>query len=289
MKTVLVTGGRGALAQGVARYLGETGTYRVVVGTRDGANGSLRLDVTNVSEVRTALETVAPDFVVHSAATFTNDFDDAYATNVESSRQILEHIKAASLPARILLIGSAAEYGVVRAEDNPINENRALYPVSTYGLTKAWQTQLAGVFHSQGVDVVVARVFNLRGLGLSTRLFVGRISEQIDEILQGRRTKVEVGSLSATRDYLMIDAAAKQIAAILVFGESGQVYHVGSGVPITMRELLTQTLAERHLDSKLIHEKAEHSNRPGYDVPVIYADMTKTMRLVELWESDGKD
>jgi GDP-4-dehydro-6-deoxy-D-mannose reductase len=69
--------------------------------------------------------------------------------------------------------------------------------------------------------VVVARVFNLDGIGIKERLFVGRLQKQIEEVLAGKKSVIELGSLSATRDYVSTDEAAKQLLAIAEQGFLG--------------------------------------------------------------------
>jgi hypothetical protein len=87
---------------------------------------------------------------------------------------------------------------------------------------------------------------------------------------------------------LKLDAAAEQIAAILTYGDAGQIYHVASGSPITMRELLERSLIGHGLDMAIVREAPSLSNRIGYDVPVIYANVTRTTMLLESWRMRGK-
>ena len=281
MKTVLVTGAAGALGHAVISRLRKGGNYRVIATNRrcDDKRG-FQLDIRNHEQFAAAIIRAEPDLILHLAATFVSDFDEAYAVNVEATRHLLDAVQKSGSRMRVLLIGSAAEYGVVRPEENPIREDRILNPVSIYGLSKAWQTQLAGFYASQGVDVVVARVFNLDGAGLTERLFIGRLQKQIEEVLAGRKSVIQLGPLSATRDYLTTDEAAGQILAIAEYAESGRVYHVASGLPITMRELLYRYLTINKLDASIVQESAALTNRTGCDVPVIYADITHTMQLM---------
>jgi GDP-4-dehydro-6-deoxy-D-mannose reductase len=282
MKTVLVTGATGALGQAVIAYLRNTGNYLVIATSRHGDDETIfSLDVSNAEQFSAVINRIKPDLLLHLAATFINDFDEAYAVNVDATRHLLNTVQKLGLNIRILLVGSAAEYGAIRPEENPIREDHALNPVSIYGLSKAWQTQLAGLYASQGMDVVVARVFNLHGQGLSERLFIGRLQKQIDEVLAGRKSVIELGPLSATRDYLTLGEAAEQLLAIAEQGTSGQVYHVASGIPVTMRELLHRYLMLNKLDTSIVQESAALTNRSGYDVPVIYADITNTAQLMK--------
>lgn len=277
-KRVLLTGSTGALGRAVAgRLCGNPADFTVFAPRRCGHNDSL--DLHDRNQIVHAIERTRPDLILHLAATFANEFDEAYAINVAASRCMLEAIEASGQPVRVMLVGSAAEYGPVLADENPINENRVLRPVSVYGLTKAWQTELAYLHASRGVDVVVARVFNLIGSHLSERLFAGRLLKQIDQIRRGERVRIEVGSLSAVRDYISIDDAVTQLLAIADLGEPGKVYHVASGQPITMRELLVRELAVHGLNESIVVEGASYTNRLGYDVPAIYADIGRTAAL----------
>lgn len=286
MRTVLVTGATGALGRAVIARLRKNRNYRVVATSRRGDDVNyLQLGVSSPDQLAALITRIRPDLILHLAATFTHDFGDAYAVNVEATRQFFEVIQHSGLGARILLVGSAAEYGVVRPDENPIRENRVLNPVSVYGLTKAWQTQLAGLYASRGVDVVVARVFNLEGPGMSERLFIGRLQKQICDVLAGRKSVIGLGSLSAIRDYVSTDEGAEQIIAIAEYGELGRVYHVASGNPVMMRDILIRYLAIHKLDASIVHEAADLTNRIGYDVPAIYADVTNTMQLMKAWRT----
>lgn len=275
--TVLVTGASGALGRAVCARLRARG-QRVMTAGR-GASNDVALDLSAPHGIAAALAHSQPGLIVHLAASFANDFALAYAMNVEASRHLLDAVLEAQRPVRVVLIGSAAEYGVVQPHDNPVSEARVLTPVSVYGMTKAWQTQLAHLYAARGVDVAVARVFNLFGPGMSERLFVGRLQQQIDAVLAGTQSAIELGPLGATRDYLSTDEAAEQVLAIAAHAPAGTVHNVASGVPVTMRALMQRMLAAHGLDPAIVREAAQLSNRSGYDVPVIYADMSKTRAL----------
>jgi nucleoside-diphosphate-sugar epimerase len=161
--------------------------------------------------------------------------------------------------------------------------------MTVYGLTKAWQTQLGLLHASQGGDVVVARLFNLRADGMAERLFVGRVERQITEVLAGARATIETGSLDAVRDYVSATDAVEQLLAIAAYGTTGNVYNVGSGHPIRMRELLSSMLATHGLRMDIVTESPSASSHQGYDVPIAYADMTTTRQLVERWKDNAND
>jgi len=287
MASALVTGATGSLGKAIVSALRKDTAYSDVFPCSRHCNESdgLQLDVRDCEQLAETVQRIKPNFIFHLAATFSGDFDEAYALNVESSRHLLDAVQHADSGARVILIGSAAEYGAVQREGNPIDEEHVLNPVSVYGLSKSWQTQLAGIYSRRGVDVVVARVFNLNGPNMSEQLFVGRVQCQIQDVVAGRKSVIEVGSLSAVRDYVHIAEAAEQILAIAAHAECAQVYHVASGIPVTMRDILVGYLSKYNLEASIIREGGKLTNHVGYDVPVIYANISKTSQLLKAWRA----
>lgn len=288
MTRVLITGASGALGRAVIADLCRREGYSVItVGRRSYSPdvvSYLPCDVGDPQHLATVLDQVQPDWVLHLAATFTDDLVEARAVNVEPAQQILEWVRREERTTRVVLVGSAAEYGMIRPEENPVREDRVLAPVSAYGVSKAWQTQLVGYFAQRGVDVVCARIFNLYGPGMSDWLFAGRLRRQIDEVLAGQRSVIEVGPLDAIRDYLDTATAAIQLFTIACHGCAGEIYHVASGIPLSMRKFLKRELTNAGLDSITVREATALSNHRGYDVPVIYADLAKTQSLLQASE-----
>jgi nucleoside-diphosphate-sugar epimerase len=277
-----MTGGTGALGKTFSRYLRDRG-YNVVCTSRkaDGGDATVHLDLSDASQVSSVVQALHPEIVIHLAATFNSPFEDAYSVNVDSAKHLLDAIDSGHLKTRLVLAGSAAEYGLVAPEENPVREDRLLHPVSVYGLTKSWQTTLGLMYAHRGLDVVVARIFNLWGTGLSSQLFAGRVDQQVRDVLAGKQERISVGPLSAIRDYISLGEAAEQIIAIAERGKSGQVYHVASGQPVSMRELLLKRLKLDGLDFQIVDESTNNSSRVGYDVPAIYADISKTTALLD--------
>ena len=284
LQTTLITGSSGSLGSVASAYFRSLG-HDVVRACRtkdDKTVGSnIPLDVTDFERVMQVVKSVKPALIIHLAATFTTEFDAALETNVIGARNFLEAVRAAGNGIRVVLVGSAAEYGVVIPEENPVKESHRLRPISVYGLTKAWQTQLGLMYALQGNDVVIARIFNLDGEEMSERLFVGRVDKQIREIESGNASRIEVGPLSAIRDYISLEDATCQLAAISKYGVSGEIYHVASGKPVTMRDLLNQKLKKSNLTFDIVDEGTSLGSHSGYDVPVAYADVS---RIKKLWE-----
>lgn len=280
MKT-LVTGAAGFLGRALVQRLEQNSQHELHVTDLRPAPGGVfhRCDLSDPAQVGELLRTVSPRRIYHLAGTFTNEFGADFSSNVDSTRHLLEAVQQDGGPVRVLLIGSAAEYGCVRQEDNPLPEQQPLAPVSIYGWTKACQTLLMHYYHRvHAVDVVMARLFNLTGSGASNRLFVGRLQEQIDQLLAGKIQQITVGALDAVRDYLPVEEAARQVERVMLSGLSGQVYHIASGVPVRMRDLLGQLLQARGLSLDSVREAPQPALNK-LDPRIVYADVTTTSRL----------
>jgi len=280
MKT-LVTGAAGFLGRGLVQRLKQETQHELHVADLRPVPGGIfhRCDLSVPAEVGELLRTISPQRIYHLAGTFTNEYGADFRSNVDSTRHLLEAVRQGGGPVRVLLIGSAAEYGRVREEDNPLQEEQPLAPVSLYGWTKACQTLLMGYYYRvHALDVVMARLFNLTGNGASNRLFVGRLQEQVEQLLAGKIPEITVGALDAVRDYLPVEEAARQLERVMLSGLSGQVYHVASGVPVRMRTLLGQLLQARGVSRDCVRE-APRPALDKIDAPVVYADVTKTSRL----------
>jgi GDP-4-dehydro-6-deoxy-D-mannose reductase len=281
---VLVTGANGCLGQLVVASLRDREDTTVWTSGRGRAREAryVECDLFDAAAIDALIETTRPEVIFQLAGSLTGDYAKDLAVNAECARHILDATRRRGMRPRTVLIGSAAEYGRVEPDENPVNEERVLRPVSLYGATKAYQTLLASLYsHQYGMDVVVARLFNLFASGVSERLFVGSVEHQIEQLKRGQRDVIELGNLSAERDYISGTDAIEQLLLIATRGSAGEVYNVGSGNPVRMQDLLARMLERAGLDMSVVRENSPTAVRSGYDVPVIYADISKTTRLNE--------
>lgn len=235
-----------------------------------------------VSEhVDTMINQTNPEQIYHLAGTFSNDFNLDFESNVLTTKNIFDTLLRHKHRCRVLLVGSAAEYGLVAPEDNPITEQHLLNPISIYGLTKLYQTNLMHYYcFNYDIDVVMARTFNLLGKGQSDKLFIGRIYNQINLLRNGKIRKIVLGNLDNTRDYIDISKAIKYYIHIMNLGKSGEIYNVGSGRPIRIYDLLINILRRNDMSMDLVDTRRNIGIKNKSDVKNIYADVSKIKELV---------
>lgn len=283
--TILVTGATGGVGRLLIDRLKIHKKETVIsIGRSDKTHKNyIRCDIREAEVFRNTIVSIKPRILYHLAASFTDCYNTDYSINVSSTQQILETLRIHKMKTRLVLIGSAAEYGFVSSDDNPVRETHPLCPISIYGLTKAFQTQYA-LYHTHrfGSDVVIARLFNLFAPGLSERLFIGHLEKQIQSYLRKEITKIEVGNLNSYRDYVEANEAIYQLMTIAEKGCTGEVYHIASGKPRLMRDILKRFLEEFNLDFSVIKEGCPIPEKLKNDVPLIYADTHKISALCAL-------
>lgn len=286
MSAILVTGALGFTATYLVSELRVTAGSDIAIHGLDREEGRApqgtichRCDLTNASQLVSLLREIQPARVYHLAGSFSNDFDTNYAANVVSTKNLLEAVRSLGLlSCRILIVGSAAEYGHVESSSKGITEASALLPVSVYGLTKVFQTQLAQYYaRVHGIHTIIARVFNLIGRGISTRLFIGALHEQIKLLRRGESNEIHVGNVSGERDYIDVRDAARAYQAALENGRPGEVYNVGSGRLVKIEDVLNLFLQYYGIERDRV--KCTHERKSPSDGYSYFADTAKVRDL----------
>ena len=283
--TVLVTGAAGVSGTALLAILERSNAGDTTIHTSDLRDIPRELhvpcDMTSPAAVLDLVRSTRPDRVYHLAGTFTNRFETDHACNVLATRALLEAIRAEVPRCRVLLVGSAAEYGLVAPGQSPVGESHPLRPVSVYGLTKVMQTSLMTYYCAAfNLDIVLARTFNLKGRGLSPSLLPGRLDREIERLTRGEIELIEVGSLDGRRDFISVEDAAALYVRIADHGLRGETYNVASGEPIGLREYVGARLAEDGLPPTAFREGARHDFvGKSANVHEIWADVRKVHSL----------
>lgn len=255
---VLVTGISGFLGPWVAASAREEWPAAEIVGLdlRE-ATGVLAADLRDASAADAALAEAAPDVVIHLAGLLAGTLDELYEANVLGTRNLLEAVGRHAPGARVVVAGSAAEYGAVPPEALPVDEYRAPSPLSPYGLTKAWQSACALYQANRGGDVMVGRIFGMVGPGMPETLFVGSVCAQLARIAaSGKAGEIAVGDLTARRDLIDVEDVACGLVALAARGRSGGAYNVCSGASIPMSDLLDLLVAASGADARIVRDPA---------------------------------
>lgn len=296
MERVLITGLGGFVGQHVGRLLADDrgrevfGSVMAAESGRDQpvpADHVLVCDLLDSGAVLGLIDTVKPDQIYHIAGVAEvggswKNPRPAYKVNVLGQLNLLEAVIASCPRCRVLVVGSAGEYGVVREEDCPISEDHPLEPVDPYGVSKAAQDLMARqYFLGYGTDIVRTRSFNHIGPGQSAGFLVGRVARLVAEVDAGKREPVaEFGDLSARRDFTDVRDVARAYQLLMNHGEAGEAYNVCSGKAVAVEKVVATALA---MGEKRVELRIERGRERPAELPLLLGDNTK-LRAATGWE-----
>lgn len=291
--TALITGMCGFVGQYLAAHLLDCGEH--VFGTyldledrgRMGSAlakqvGLLQGDVRNPKKMGMVLRHTQPDAVYHLAAVSSvgMSLSRPVATmdvNVSGTTGLLEAIKRESPTTPVLFVSSAEVYGRVRAAEMPIRETQKPAPRNPYAASK-WAAEEVCHYYERtfGLRIVVARAFNHTGPGQQTGFVIPDFASQVAALERSRGKRVlRVGNLESRRDLSDVRDIVRGYHELLLKGQPGEVYHLGSGKAHRVGELLSSLMK---MSSKPIQvEEDPHRMRPS-DIPVLVGSMAKTRR-----------
>jgi GDP-4-dehydro-6-deoxy-D-mannose reductase len=193
----------------------------------------VQIDLADISRVSALARQEPPDWVVHLAGS-TRPGPQLWRANVGTTLGLAMGLAGSAPRARLLGIGSAAEYGP--GGGAPLDERAPAAPVSEYGRCKLAQTLLTtSVAARFGLHALVARPFNLVGPGLPAHLVAGRLCAQFAQL--DTDGEIELLHCDTSRDFVDVRDAADAYWRLVREAEPG-IYNVCSGTAVSLRRLV---------------------------------------------------
>jgi nucleoside-diphosphate-sugar epimerase len=279
---VLMFGASGYLGRAADEELRRRGARVVRVGrTAPHGDDWVRHDLVRNSTAGLValLRSTAPDVVVNCTGLLDGTTAELVAANVTPTAALLDAIPTAAPSARLVALGSAAEYGRV-PRGLPVAEDAVANPVSGYGIAKLASTLLVRDAVVAGrLDGVVLRVFNPIGAGLPSGTVLGRAADAIRAAVRQGEDTIALGPLGSYRDFVDVGDVADAIAdAVLAPEPAGPVLNVGSGRAVAVRDVVAALAEVAGFEGKVLETEAVHS-RSGA-VTWIAADITRAHRAL---------
>ena len=223
MKRILVTGGYGAVGRAVfAAATQQDIEVEIHAGRCDG-------DLTDPATVRALVERVRPDVIVNAAGATYGDPDTLWSANLLIPLRLLDATRQVVPDARVVLVGSAAEYGLTEP-GVLIREDRPCAPNSIYGQTKLAAGQMA--LSLQTPRVVVARLFNVVTSPHDPRSLLGRLAGEY------AASEMDPQGAEAVRDFVALDDVGVALVALGLARVAPHMVNVCTGTARTAAEQL---------------------------------------------------
>ena len=296
-RRVLITGGSGFVGQWLSRAALERG-WKVWAGTITGPADTrvlsdternaicwTPLDVLSEDGIRAAVELAAPDWVVHLAGiAFAPDANAAPAKAFDiNALGVLRLVTAlgadAHRAARLLVIGSAEQYGAQDPSAYPVPETTPLRPLTPYAVAKATQELIAlQAYRATGLPVICTRSFNHSGVGHGDSYLLPTLVRRAGELPKSGGM-LRIGNGTVRRDYLHVADVVSAYILLLERGQPGEVYNVCSGAALSVLELAERVLTRMGKQASVASDST--LLRP-IDVPILLGDNTK-LRTTTGW------
>ncbi|MEO1433046.1 MAG: NAD-dependent epimerase/dehydratase family protein [Cyanobacteria bacterium J06633_8] len=191
--------------------------------------------------------------------------------NISATQVLLEAAKDAKNLKRLVYASTSSVYG--DAETLPTSELICPKPVSPYGITKLAAERLCGLYHKNfGVPFVALRYFTVYGPRQRPDMAFHKFYKAVidDEAIP------VYGDGLQTRDFTFVsDAVAANLAAATVDDAVGEIFNIGGGSRVVLKEVL-QTMEE--IVGKPI--KRNHIEKAMGDARHTAADVSKAKRIL---------
>jgi GDP-4-dehydro-6-deoxy-D-mannose reductase len=266
-----VTGGNGFVGEFLQQHLRENG---------DEITAPF-IDLADRAALQASFADAKPDVIYHLAgqANVGRSWDDSSETFVVNALGTLHVVEAAAtlqfLP-RVIIVSSGEVYGCVPKEECPVLEDRYPAPSNPYGASKlAAEVVALQTWRARGLPVIVTRPFNHIGPGQTDGFLVSAVAKRIAEAERDARSSIQVGNLSAVRDFSNVRDIVRAYRALALRGVPGRTYNVGSGVAVPTEAIVQQLLALAKRPLSLVTDPA--FARPS-DNPVLVANVDLVKR-----------
>jgi GDP-4-dehydro-6-deoxy-D-mannose reductase len=264
-----------------------SGTYRHSSSNRDLSHldKSVNLyecDINDTASIENVLNTVKPDIIFHFSA-YVSVFSSiknptlTFKTNVIGTINLFESIKKIVPLAKVLLPGSAEQYGFVSSDKMPIEETYNLNPSNPYAISKNNQEEIGLYYFKQfGLNIYFTRTFHCTGPLQPVGFVCSDITKQIVNFERGLVASIKIGNLEAKRDFTDIRDVVLAYWQIINKGMPGEIYNVCIGKSIAINEILNILI---NLSGKKIPFENDESKMRKADVPDFIGNNSKLINL----------
>ena len=237
----------------------------------------LPADLLDYERIAALLDRFRPRVIIHLASGLRDDARKTlFAINFEGTGALLEAAASVKNYAPTVVLGSTGGvYGRVPAHELPLSEDRACHPIDEYCISKLAAELLAELLADRfEFDLRIARIFNVIGPGQEERHAAGYMAAELQRVKTGQQTKLRLGPLHTTRDFVDVRDVASALVALAEEKVGRGVFNVGSGRETPMESLLAEFLQVSGMSPEIEQKEARAA-----DIPRHFADVDRVAQL----------
>ena len=199
--------------------------------------------------VEDMIATFRPDYILHLASFSSVAYSwqhpaDCFMNNTSIFLNVTEALRKHDLcDCRLLSVGSSEEYGDVKKEELPLQEDMPLVPVNPYAVARVSQEMMAKVLaDSFGMQIMLTRSFNHMGPFQDERFVIPSFVRRILDIAESgaKSGEIETGDTSIVRDFVDVRDVVRAYYRLLLDGKAGEVYNICGERGVSLAEVVDQ-------------------------------------------------
>lgn len=199
--------------------------------------------------VEDMIATFRPDYILHLASFSSVAYSwqhpaDCFMNNTSIFLNVTEALRKHDLcDCRLLSVGSSEEYGDVKKEELPLQEDMPLVPVNPYAVARVSQEMMAKVLaDSFGMQIMLTRSFNHMGPFQDERFVIPSFVRRILDIAESgaKNGEIETGDTSIVRDFVDVRDVVRAYYRLLLDGKAGEVYNICGEKGVSLAEVVDQ-------------------------------------------------
>lgn len=262
MKRMLITGFSGFVSRHFLNYLVENNLSYEVLGVDVNppkfamedyaptlAMSFEQVNLLDKEAVEDMIATFRPDYILHLASFSSVSYSwqhpaDCFMNNTSIFLNVTEALRKHDLcDCRLLSVGSSEEYGDVKKEELPLQEDMPLVPVNPYAVARVSQEMMAKVLaDSFGMQIMLTRSFNHMGPFQDERFVIPSFVRRILDIAESgaKSGEIETGDTSIVRDFVDVRDVVRAYYRLLLDGKAGEVYNICGEKGVSLAEVVDQ-------------------------------------------------
>lgn len=293
-KTALLVGVTGFIGRNLAHVLthGNLNVYGTfthgLIPSRaefDPRISLIACDVTKPKQIERLIKKIKPHFIYYLAAlsSVRLSWTDPIRTlqvNFLGGVQLFETVRKLGLRPKIMVFSSGTTYGDSH-QGRSLSETAYLRPKDPYSVSKYSLEMFARLYaNTYGMQIVIIRLANTTGPGQLTTFSIPNFASQIAKIEAGLAPPIiQVGNLSARRDFLDVRDCMRAIQLVMKKGKAGEAYNVASGKTRSLEDALKIMLVLSKFGKRRINIKSTSSLIPKDEIREIQLSTRKLRRL----------
>lgn len=253
---ILVTGGLGFIGSNFVNYILENTVHEVVNVDKCDYQARehnapehprytyIRGDITEQYHMRHIFRTHQPDVVIHYAAQscVTKSFDRAFhytQDNVLGTHVLLETAKNYGKLKKFIHISTDEVYGEIGANEISC-ENSPLNPSNPYSASKAASELYVRAYaNAYKLPCIITRGNNVFG----PRQYPEKVVPLFVTQIMNKNSATIHGDGSTRRNFIHVDDVSRAVELVLVKGEIGKTYNIGSRYEYSVLEMFNKIQA----------------------------------------------